>query len=209
MSDQQSMIDSLRRRGIHDERVLEALATTPRERFVATQIEPHAYADSALPIACGQTISQPYIVALMTQSARLTGREAVLEIGTGSGYQAAILAKLASRVVSIERYDELAEKAAQRLAELKIKNVEIHVGDGTSGDQLNAPYDAIVVTAGAPEIPEPLIDQLAERGRLIIPVGDETDQVLKVLERSPEGDIVHDLCPCRFVNLIGKHGWSA
>jgi protein-L-isoaspartate(D-aspartate) O-methyltransferase len=200
--------DQLVRRGIQDPRVLDAMRTVPRERFVPTLLQPLAYADDALPIGHGQTISQPYVVALMTEALALQGDETVLEIGTGSGYQAALLSHLARQVYTIEVVEELAEAARQRFAELGYANIEVRIGDGSLGWPEYAPYEAIIVTAAAPNIPAPLLDQLADGGRLVIPIGRRWEQILVHLTRT--GGQFHrlDLAPVAFVPLIGRHGWG-
>lgn len=197
----------LEAQGISDRRVLEAIERTHREKFVPEDLRECAYANNALPIGAGQTISQPYMVAIMTQELRLTGTEKVLEIGTGSGYQAAILAQLCKRVVTIERFAELSLAAQQVLAELGYENIEFRTGDGTLGCPEEAPFDGIIVTAAAPEIPRPLYDQLKEQGRLVIPVGDEYMQTLQVVIRAHPEPVIRDVCDCRFVKLIGEAGW--
>ncbi len=202
------LCNTLRLRGITDERVLAAMEEVPRERFVPPDLIADAYADIALPIGEGQTISQPYIVALMTQSLELTGNEKVLEVGTGSGYQAAVLAKLCREVVTIERLKELAEPTMRLLKELHVSNVIFHIGDGTLGYPDEAPYDGIVVTAAAPDIPEPLFDQLKEEGRLIIPVGTVDAQSLYRVTKRTGRPVSEILCECRFVKLIGAAGWQ-
>lgn len=199
----------LRRRGIRDPRVLEAFGKVPRHRFVDAGVIRSAYSDHPLPIGEGQTISQPYMVALMTQCLGLKGREKMLEIGTGSGYQAAILACLAAEVYTIERIASLSEKSRSILAELGYNNVHFRVSDGTLGWPEEAPYDGIIVTAGAPRVPDPLIEQLAEGGRLVIPVGGGWSQDLIIL-RKMEGEIFEEqVCGCVFVPLIGEHGWKS
>ncbi|MFZ2447668.1 MAG: protein-L-isoaspartate(D-aspartate) O-methyltransferase [Syntrophobacteraceae bacterium] len=195
-------------RGIHDPRVLEAMREVPRHLFVDEALRDQAYNDHPLPIGEQQTISQPYIVALMTEKLGLTGREKVLEIGTGSGYQAAVLAELADRVFSIERLPALAYRANQMLQKLGYKNVIIRVGDGSMGWPDDAPFDGIIVTAGTPKIPQPLVDQLTEGGRLIVPVGDRFSQDLFMVERTPEGPRNTNLGGVRFVDLVGKWGWK-
>jgi protein-L-isoaspartate(D-aspartate) O-methyltransferase len=200
--------ETLERRGITDLRVLDALEETRRDLFVPEALRYAAYEDDALPIGEGQTISQPYIVALMTQELRLEGDETVLEIGTGSGYQAAILARLARRVVTIERLERLSERARGLLSELGVSNVEFFVGDGTLGNPERGPYDRVIVTASAPAIPEPLYEQLKPGGLIVAPVGDESSQELVVLEKTPAGPRLTPLCGCRFVKLIGKVGWA-
>ncbi len=192
----------LQRRGISDPRVLEAMRRVPRERFVLPEFRHEAYSDQALPIACGQTISQPYIVALMTEALQLSGTEKVLEVGTGSGYQAAVLALLARKVVSIERHEELSRRAAQVLQELGLDNVLLVVGDGTKGYPPEAPYDRILVTAAGPEVPPALIEQLAPDGLLVMPVGPPEHQVLRVYRKRGDHLEVEQLCPVRFVPLI-------
>jgi protein-L-isoaspartate(D-aspartate) O-methyltransferase len=197
----------LRRSGIRAENVLDAMGAVPRERFVPPREEPRAYADGALPIEHGQSISQPYMVGLMTEALALTGPERVLEIGTGTGYQAAVLAKLCEQVFSVERIPELAETASRRLAALGIASVRITVGDGTLGWPEHAPYDGIIVTAGAPRPPDPLVHQLAEGGRLVIPVGDRHTQMLKLYVKHPDRLAERSLCACKFVPLLGAYGW--
>ncbi len=196
-------------RGIHDARVLEAMGKVPRHVFVEEAMRDQAYSDYPLPIGEKQTISQPYIVALMTEALELKGHEKVLELGTGSGYQAAILAELADRVFSIERIPSLAHRANQILQKLGYKNVIIRVTDGTLGWPEEAPFDGILVTAGAPRIPQPLVDQLAMGGRLVIPVGDRLSQDLILVERTAEGIRKSSLGGVRFVDLVGKWGWEA
>ncbi|HVW00560.1 MAG TPA: protein-L-isoaspartate(D-aspartate) O-methyltransferase [Planctomycetaceae bacterium] len=202
-----ALVHELEHDGIVDRRVLDVIERTPRERFMPSALAEQAYENRALPIGEGQTISQPYIVALMTQELRLHGNETVLEIGTGSGYQTAILAQLCRRVVSVERLGTLAATAQPVLAELGIANVEFHVGDGTLGWPASAPYDGIIVTAAAPRVPPALYAQLTEQGRMVIPVGDLASQELQLVIRTREGPAVRDLCPCRFVRLIGVEGW--
>lgn len=201
------LTSSLRRKGIRDARVLNAIGEIPREQFVDGSLRSEAYQDNPLPIGEGQTISQPYVVALMIETLSLTGREHVLEIGTGSGYQTAILCFLARRVVTVERFASLAEEANRRLSDLGCKNHTIHVGDGTEGWPDCAPYDAIIVSAAAPVTPEPFLSQMADGGRCVIPVGDRERQTLLFLQN--EGGKVRrkDLGAVRFVPLIGAHGW--
>jgi len=199
-------------RGIVDSRVLQAMKTIPRHLFVDEALMDQAYQDSPLPIGQNQTISQPYIVALMTAAMQLKGKEKVLEIGTGSGYQTAILASLADQVFSIERLAVLANTARRRLDQLNIYNVAIRVGDGTYGWKEEAPFDAIIVTAGAPDIPKTYISQLSVGGRLVIPIGDRYYQTLFRLKRLSDDleDLERDdLGGCRFVDLIGEYGWKA
>lgn len=202
------LIATLQKQGITDDRVLAAIAAVPRERFVPNHLRAKAYDNVALPIGEGQTISQPYIVAIMSQLLRLSGNEKVLEVGTGSGYQSAILSRLCRTVVSVERLPSLSQTAAVQLRELGCENVELHTGDGTLGWQPSAPYDAILVTAGAPEVPSPLYNQLRLDGRLVIPVGDEESQELQLIEKCPDGPQVSDAGGCRFVKLIGDAGWE-
>jgi protein-L-isoaspartate(D-aspartate) O-methyltransferase len=196
------------RRGISDEGVLEAMRSVPRHLFVAPGMESRAYGDHALPIGAGQTISQPFMVALMTQALELTGHEKVLEIGTGSGYQTAILSKLSEQVFSIERVASLATRARQVLEELGAANVAIRVGDGTIGWKEFEPYDRIIVTAGAPDVPPSLVEQLADPGIMAVPVGTQGLQQLRIVEKS-EGEITtRDGGGCVFVPLVGREGWS-
>ena len=197
----------LRRNGIRDERVLGAMGAVPREAFVPPNQQPYTYVDGALPIEHGQSISQPYMVALMTEALELAGPERVLEIGTGTGYQVAVLAALCEQVYSVERIAELAETARQRLAALDVGNAQITVGDGTLGRPEHAPYDGIIVTAGAPRPPDPLVHQLAEGGRLVIPVGDRHTQMLKLYVKHPDRLAERSLCACKFVPLLGAYGW--
>ncbi|MBV8256378.1 MAG: protein-L-isoaspartate(D-aspartate) O-methyltransferase [Actinobacteria bacterium] len=195
----------LRRRGIEDERVLEAMARVPREAFLPLEERDRAYDDGAVPIGAGQTMSQPYMVALICEQLALRGLERVLDVGTGSGYQAAVLAELAAEVHTIERIPELAERARETLAALGYgARVHVHAGDGTRGLAEHAPYAAIAVAAAAPEPPPALYDQLELRGRLVVPVGDLREQRLEVVVRSPEGPAVLRSVPCRFVPLIGR-----
>lgn len=195
------------RRGITSPRILEAFLDTPRHLFIPKIQHLFAYEDGPLPIGKGQTISQPYIVAYMTEHLNLGGEERVLEIGTGSGYQAAILGKLAAEVHTVERHPSLAKRAAQLLADLGYENIQVHLGDGTRGLPDFAPYDAIMVTAAAPDVPNPLLDQLADGGRLIMPVGGRGGQMLHLYQRRGEEIIRDNLTPVAFVPLIGDHGW--
>ncbi len=194
--------------GIRDQRVLEVMSQVPRHRFVDPALWPQAYSDYPLPIGGGQTISQPYMVALMTESLKLNGGEKILEIGTGSGYQTAILAEFSSRVFSVEREPLLAQRAREILSELGYENVAIRVGDGSKGWSQFSPFDRILVTASAPGIPHSLIEQLSDDGLMVIPVGERDHQVLKVLEKRDEKAIVDDVCSCAFVPLIGEEGWQ-
>ncbi|MCX5872703.1 MAG: protein-L-isoaspartate(D-aspartate) O-methyltransferase [Deltaproteobacteria bacterium] len=194
-------------RGVSDPRVLAAMLEIPRHLFVGKAQQDRAYDDCPLPIGFGQTISQPYMVAVMTQLLRLTGTEKVLELGTGSGYQAAILARLARWVYTVERIPELAEIARENAAACGIENVFFIVADGTRGWPEQEPYDAIMVTAGAPDVPDPLFEQLAEGGRLVIPVGDRFSQTLQVVQKSRGSIKTRSCVDCRFVDLIGEYGW--
>ncbi|HUH66652.1 MAG TPA: protein-L-isoaspartate(D-aspartate) O-methyltransferase [Syntrophales bacterium] len=207
----QRMVDAqIKARGIRDPRVLAAMAKVPRHLFVNEALRDQAYNDSPLPIDGGQTISQPYIVALMTEALELTVKDKVLEIGTGSGYQTAILAELAEHVFSIDRVAPLANAARKLLESMNYFNVAIRVGDGTYGWREEAPFDAIIVTAGAPNIPKSFVGQLAVGGRLVIPVGSRHSQDLIRLTRLSEdvNDVKkEDLGGCRFVDLIGEYGW--
>ena len=199
----------IRARGVVDARVLDAMASVVREAFLPPELEEHAYDDAPLPIAAGQTISQPFIVALMTEALELRGDETVLEIGTGSGYAAAVLALVAKRVFTIERIPELADVARERLAELGYSNVEVRRGDGTLGWAEHAPFDAIVAAAGGPEVPNALLEQLSIGGRLVMPVGSSSDQQLVRVTRTGERDFLREeLGAVRFVPLIGAHGWA-
>jgi protein-L-isoaspartate(D-aspartate) O-methyltransferase len=206
------MVDTqIRARGVKDVHLLKVMQTIPRHLYVEEAMMDQAYNDNPLPIGEKQTISQPYIVALMTEALSLTGKEKVLEIGTGSGYQTAILAQLADRVFSIERISSLAGRARKMLDYLKAFNVAIRVGDGTYGWKEEAPFDAILVTAGAPKVPSLLVAQLSLGGRLVIPVGSRSTQTLLKVTRLSEDihDIKkEDLGGCRFVDLIGEHGWE-
>ncbi len=205
----QLMVETqIKRRGITDSRVLAAMSKVPRHRFTPRQLWEQAYNDYPLPIGEDQTISQPYIVALMTEALELKGSEKVLELGTGSGYQAAVLAELAAQVFTIERLPALARMAEQILTALGYTNVQVRTADGTLGWPDEAPFDAILVTAGAPRVPPPLVDQLALAGRLVIPVGDRYTQTLTRVRRTPEGTRQEYLGGCRFVKLIGRHGWE-
>jgi protein-L-isoaspartate(D-aspartate) O-methyltransferase len=207
------MVDSqLRSRGIVNQRVLAAMEKVPRHLFVAECMWDQAYQDSPLPIEEGQTISQPYMVALMTELLEINGGEKVLEIGTGSGYQAAVLAELGVRVYSIDRIAQLAVNARRLLESLGYFHVMVRVGDGTYGWREESPFDAIIVTAGAPQIPATLLEQLSTGGRLVMPVGDRHNQTLTRIIRLSEntGDIKKEnLVECRFVDLIGAYGWKA
>ena len=205
----QEMVETqIRRRHVTDSRVLECLERVPRHEFVPAEFRDRAYEDAPLPIGEGQTISQPYIVAAMTAALRLQGNERVLEIGTGFGYQAAVLACLAGEVFTVEFRAGLATEAAERLARLGYKNAHVHCGDGTLGLPEFASYDAILVAAAAPSVPAPLLAQLAEGGRMVLPVGDVENQDLRLIERSHDTFRTILLEPCRFVPLLGAHGWK-
>lgn len=195
-------------RSIKDRRVIGAMAEVPRERFVPEELYHAAYDDRPLSIGFGQTISQPYIVALMTEALELTGNEKVLEVGTGSGYQAAIIARLTRKVITTERIPELAESARETLKRLGYNNVEVHVAGKELGWPKEAPYDAIIVTAASPCIPVVLLEQLTEGGRLVIPVGSRWEQDLLKITRHTGGNRVENLGACRFVPLIGKGAWK-
>jgi protein-L-isoaspartate(D-aspartate) O-methyltransferase len=198
----------LESRGITDLRVLEAMRRVPRHLFVPPSRRGRAYDDTPLPLGEGQTISQPYMVGWMTELLELTGGETVLEVGTGSGYQAAVLGLLAKKVYSIERIAQLAEPAVKRLAELGFKNIEVIVGDGSLGLEEHAPYEAIMVTAGSPGIPQALIEQLAEGGRMVIPVGSSSMQMLTLVTREDGRVRTREAGPCVFVPLVGMYGWE-
>lgn len=195
------------RRGIHDPRVLEAMRRIPRHQFVSPEYQSEAYEDRPLPIGEGQTISQPYMVAIMTQSLDLKGSEKVLEIGTGSGYQTALLAELAKSVYTIERIPSLAARAEKVLREMGYQNIFFRTGDGTRGWPEEAPFDGIIVTAGAPEVPRTLRSQLADGGRLVIPVGPRYSQMLYKVIRQGHQFIEEDITGCVFVPLLGAFGW--
>jgi protein-L-isoaspartate(D-aspartate) O-methyltransferase len=198
----------LRGRDVRDERVLEAMEHVPRELFVPPRLRDRAYDDAALPIGHGQTISQPYMVARICEALSLHGNERVLDVGTGSGYQAAVLAELAGEVVTIERHPELAASARAALEAAGYERVEVRVGDGTLGVPERAPFDAIAVAAAVPDLPPTLYDQLAERGRIVLPVGTRRVQELSLVVRSPEGPAVIRSVPCRFVPLVGEEGFD-
>jgi protein-L-isoaspartate(D-aspartate) O-methyltransferase len=200
--------EQLVRRGIRDERVLRAMTKVPRHRFVDEALAGRAYGDYPLPIGERQTISQPYMVALMTEALGLVGHERVLEIGTGSGYQTAILAELCGKVFSVERIKSLADRAVRTLDSLGYYNVLVRVGDGSLGWREEAPFEAILVTAGAPAVPDALVEQLSPKGCLVVPVGDAYGQVLRKGVRDEEGMRWADLGGCVFVKLIGDQGWS-
>ncbi len=200
--------EQLTGRGIDDVKVLEAFRSVPRHKFVPDGCVQEAYEDHPLPIGEGQTISQPYIVALMTQALELKGDEKVLEVGTGSGYQAAILAGLVKEVYTIEKEESLLRKAETVLEEEGCNNISFKCGDGTLGWKEKSPFDAIIVTAAAPHVPESLKEQLADGGRLVIPVGDLFSQMLTVIEKRGNDYLTNNLCGCMFVPLIGEEGWK-
>ncbi|RUL89558.1 protein-L-isoaspartate(D-aspartate) O-methyltransferase [Tautonia sociabilis] len=203
------LVRQLRDRGIDDPRVLDAIADVPRDRFVPPSQLAMAWEDRALPIGCDQTISQPYMVALMTQELGLSGRERVLEIGTGSGYQTAVLSRLAAEVYTVERHEPLSRAARERLeGVLGRENVRFRVGDGTLGWPEEAPFDRILVTAAAPDLPDALFEQLAEGGRIVVPIGSEEYQQLHVIERRLGEPVDRQSVACRFVPLVGKEGWD-
>ncbi|MEN8181373.1 MAG: protein-L-isoaspartate(D-aspartate) O-methyltransferase [Myxococcota bacterium] len=204
------LVERLQEQGVRDRRVLAAIGGVARHQLVPEAMWDQAYRDGPLPIGEGQTISAPGIVAAMSEALELAGAETVLEIGTGSGYQAAVLSQLAARVVSVERIPLLAARARSALDALGLTNVVVHLGDGSRGRPQEAPFEAVLVTAGAPEIPPPLIEQLAPGGRLVAPVGDRAGQELLRLRRLESGEILREsLGRCRFVDLVGEHGWAA
>jgi protein-L-isoaspartate(D-aspartate) O-methyltransferase len=198
----------LRRRGISDERVLAAMGRVPRELFLPENMRRYAYDDSALPIGHRQTISQPFVVATICSVLALEGDERVLDVGTGSGYQAAVLAELAAEVVTIERIPALADAARARLAEAGYGDVEVHVGDGSTGVPERAPFDGIAVAAAAPSVPPALYDQLADGGRLVVPRGSRRGQELVLVVRTPSGPVERRSIPVRFVPLVGDEGFG-
>jgi protein-L-isoaspartate(D-aspartate) O-methyltransferase len=202
------LVEVLRRKGVRDLSVLHAVQMVPRHLFVPESVRHRAYDDTALPIGSGQTISQPYVQARYLELIGLTGREKVLEIGTGSGYQTALLALLASMVFSVERVPHLAQSARTALANSGIRNVTVLVGDGTLGWRPFAPFDAIIVSAASPEIPGPLVEQLALGGRMVIPLGDRASQTLTLVERNGDGVRVSTIADVRFVPLVGQFGFS-
>ncbi|MBW2999246.1 protein-L-isoaspartate(D-aspartate) O-methyltransferase [Candidatus Woesearchaeota archaeon] len=198
----------LKLRGISDERVLKAMEEVPRHEFVPEDMKKFSYDDAPLPIGEDQTISQPYMVAIMTELMELKGKEKVLEIGTGSGYQGAVLAKLAKQVYTVEKIELLAKNSEKIYKKLGIKNVEVIIGDGTLGLKKYAPYDAIIVTAGAHHVPKALVEQLKDNGRLVIPVGDRFVQTLLKIKKEKGKLIEKDVLQCRFVPLFGEDGWE-
>jgi len=200
--------EQLADRGIRDKLVLSAFQKVPRHRFVPEDSIEDSYCDYPLQIGYDQTISQPYMVALMTESLALSGGERILEVGTGSGYQTAILAEIVKEVYSIERVSELAERAKQTFDELGYKNIHIKVADGTLGWEECAPYDGIIVTAGAPDVPEPLLRQLKNPGRVVVPIGTNFGQMLQLVSKLNGRVESKNICYCVFVPLIGRYGWS-
>jgi len=202
------LVETLREKGITDLAVLHAVERTPRHLFVPTGVAHRAYDDAALPIGSGQTISQPLIHARTLQALQLTPSARVLEIGTGSGYQTVLMAHLAGQVFSVERIAVLLERARAAIAGSGVSNVSLLVGDGTLGWPAHAPYDAIIVSASSPTVPEPLLAQLADGGRLAVPVGSESEQSLRVIRRRGDRFTEDDLGPVRFVPLVGEHGWD-
>ncbi|GMV08381.1 MAG TPA: protein-L-isoaspartate(D-aspartate) O-methyltransferase [Gemmatimonadaceae bacterium] len=203
------LVEALQAGGISDLAVLRAIEETPRHLFVPTGVRHRAYEDSSLPIGSGQTISQPSVHARYLQLLQLQGTERVLEIGTGSGYQTVLLAHLAAQVFSIERVAPLLEKARAVVRECGSRNVSFLLGDGTIGWRQYAPYDAILVSAASPDLPQPLVDQLAVGGRLLIPLGDRDEQMLTMVTRLPDRIERRDIVPVRFVPLLGTHGWAS
>lgn len=201
--------EQIRRRGVRDERVLSAMGDVPRHLFVPMEIRRLAYADEPLPIGEGQTISQPYIVAEMTAALRLTGTEKVLEIGTGSGYQTAILARLCREVVTVERLPSLSSEAERRLATMDVENVTFVIGDGSLGCPAHAPFDRILSAAASPSIPDPWLAQLSEEGIIVLPVGDRFEQALTRVTRSGGRSVTDVLGGCRFVPLVGMYGFQS
>lgn len=204
----QRLVETLQAKGIRDLAVLRAFEMTPRHAFIPTGLRHRAYEDAPLPIGNGQTISQPWVHARYLELLHLTGKEKVLEIGTGSGYQTVLLAHLTSQVFSIERIPALLQQARENIRNAGVNNVSLLLGDGTIGWREYAPYDAILVGAGSPTIPQPLLDQLAEGGRLLIPIGDRDEQKLVVAQRKNGQIELHNEAPVRFVPLIGHHGWE-
>jgi protein-L-isoaspartate(D-aspartate) O-methyltransferase len=210
MSAQERMVqEQLVDRGIHDKRVLDAIRSTPRDRFMPASVREHAFSDRAAPIGHGQTISQPYMVALMTERLDLRPKDRVLEIGTGTGYQTAILAQLCSTVYTLERVKPLLDESFDRLLDLGFRNIHFRYGDGTLGWPENAPFDRVIIAAGAPELPRRLLlSQLKNGGLAVLPIGLDHHQILVEVRRIGERLESHDVCPCRFVRLVGQEGWS-
>lgn len=204
----QRLVETLQQKGIRDLAVLRAIEMTPRHLFVPTGLRHRAYEDTSLPIGNGQTISQPYVHARYLELLELSGRERVLEIGTGSGYQTVLLAHLAAQVFSIERIPALMQMAREAIQREGVRNVSLLLGDGSIGWREYAPYDAILVGAGAPSVPQPLVDQLADGGRLLVPVGDREEQKLVLARRQGAAVEMRGVAPVRFVPLVGSHGWN-
>lgn len=204
----QMIENQIRRRGITHQPLLEAMTAIPRELFVPRDHRKSAYEDRALSTTHDQTISQPYMVAYMTQKLDISTTSRILEIGTGTGYQTAILARLGQHVYTVERCSELKNLAEVVLAQLTIQNISFHFGDGSIGWTDHAPYDRIIVTAGAPKVPTPLIEQLVEGGKMVLPVGNEKEQIIVLIERKGDRIVETPLIPCRFVKLIGQQGWE-
>jgi len=205
----ENMVDcQIKARGTNDEKILKSMREIPRHLFVPEKQRSYAYEDFPIPIGEGQTISQPHIIALMTEMLQLKGNEKVLEIGTGSGYQAAILSQIAKEVYTVEKIEPLGLKAERLFKELGYENIKVKIGDGTEGWSEYAPYDGIIVTAGSPQIPKPLIEQLSENGRIVIPTGDSFSQDLIAGEKIKGELIKRTICGCVFVPLIGKYGWE-
>ncbi len=200
--------EQLKPRGINDPLVLQVFSEVERYRFVPEEFRASSYADYPINIGEGQTISQPFIVAIMTQALELNPQDKVLEIGAGSGYQTAILAELAKEIYSVERIESLAKNAEALLSELGYKNIKIKIGDGTLGWEEKAPFDKIIITAASPRIPLPLAQQLAENGKLILPLGDSFSQVLTLVEKKADQLLRQEICSCIFVPLVGKYGWK-
>ncbi len=203
------LVEALREKGVRDLRVLHAIATVPRHRFVPEALRHRAYEDSPLPIGAGQTISQPYVHARSIELLRLTGNDRVLEVGAGSGYQTALLASIASTVLAVERVPALAQAARQALEEMGVTNATVVIGDGTLGWRPYAPYDAILVSAASPSIPKPLLEQLADGGRMVIPLGDPDNQVLTLVEKENDRLRISEATGVRFVPLLGEFGFPA
>jgi protein-L-isoaspartate(D-aspartate) O-methyltransferase len=202
------LVETLQQKGIRDLAVLRAIEMTPRHLFVPTGLRHRAYEDTSLPIGNGQTISQPYVHARYLELLKLTGRERVLEIGTGSGYQTVLLAHLAAQVFSIERIPAIMQMAREAVQREGVRNVSLLLGDGTIGWREYGPYDAVLVGAGAPSVPQPLLDQLAEGGRLLVPVGNREEQKLILAQRKGDTFDMQEVAPVRFVPLVGSHGWG-
>lgn len=203
----QRLVEALQEKGIRDLSVLRAFQLTPRHAFVPTGLRHRAYEDAPLPIGNGQTISQPYVHARYLELLRLTGNERVLEVGTGSGYQTVLLSHLVAQVFSIERIPALLQQAREAIHRAEVRNVSLLMGDGTVGWREYSPYDAILVAAGAPAVPQPLIDQLADGGRMLVPVGDRDEQSLVLVQRNGSQVESRHVAPVRFVPLVGSHGW--